>query len=406
MAELAGSRRQVAGVVTALAVLGIVAFDLVVVWEWTSGQPFSYPYWLESSLGGLAFAAVGLVVTVRVQGNPVGPLMLVLPVECAVQGLAGTFALTGTTHGTPPQLIALCGGIFAAGQVLGAAVVATMLLLVPDGRPLTRRWGIVVASVVTLGLIATVTQFLSGPSFDPTGGAERDALPGYPDGLALVPDSVRALVINVSGVAQVDMVVGILLGVISLVLRWRRTSGVERRRSGWAIAGALGTPVLIVITSPFPQVEIRGGTVIWAVALLLVPLGLAVAMLRHGLYDLDRVVSRTVAYAVVTVLVVTVYAVIVTLTSALVGSQSGWVVAASTLAAAALFRPLLSRVQRVVDRQFNREKVDGQRAVEEFGAGLVDQVDPDHARFELIDVTDRILAPQRVSLWTPDSRHE
>jgi hypothetical protein len=189
------------------------------------------------------------------------------------------------------------------------------------------------------------------------------------------------------------------LGVVSLVRRWWISDAEGRRRSGWAIAGAIGTPVLIVVTMPLPSVTVHGGDVVWATALLLFPLGLAVAVLRHGLYELDRVVSRTVSYAIVTAAVLLVYVVIVTSVTRLLGSQPSVVVAGATLAAAALFRPLLHRVQGAVDRRFNRQKFDGQRAVAGFGARLRDEVDLGVVEDELLAVTRRSLEPSTTSIW-------
>jgi hypothetical protein len=139
--------------------------------------------------------------------------------------------------------------------------------------------------------------------------------------------------------------------------------------------------------------------VAFALFFSLIPIGFGVAILRYRLYDIDRLVSRTASYAIVTSLLVIAYVVIVTSVSRVVGSQSSLVVAAATLAAAALFRPLLTRVQRVVDRRFNREKVDGLLAVDQFGGRLTDQVDPDRTLTELVAVSRRTLAPQTVSVW-------
>jgi len=203
----------------------------------------------------------------------------------------------------------------------------------------------------------------------------------------------------VAEVGLAGTVVCVGLGVVSLVRRWWTSDAEGRRRSGWAIAGAVGTPLLILVTLPLPSVTIHGGDLAWATAVLLFPLGIAVAVLRHGLYDLDRVVSRTVSYAIVTAAVLLVYVVIVTSVTRLLGSQPTLVVAGSTLAAAALFRPLLQRVQGAVDRRFNRQKVDGQRAVEGFGARLRDEVDLGVVEHELLAVARRSLEPSSTSVW-------
>ena len=399
MAEPTGRRSRIALTVVALAVVGIAVFDAVVVWEWTSGQPYSYPYWLESTVGGLAYAAVGIVITVRVPHNPIGPIMLAVPVLSAIQGIGGTAALPGAAHGWPLPLIALGGGAFGGAQDAVVGTVALLLLVAPEGHVLSARWRRVVATLSVLVGIAVIAQFLAGPQFAADGPPRDDSLPGYPDGVALVPSGPAGVLQVVAEVGLAGTVVCVGLGVVSLVRRWWTSDAEGRRRSGWAIAGAVGTPLLILVTLPVPSVTIHGGDLAWATAVLLFPLGIAVAVLRHGLYDLDRVVSRTVSYAIVTAAVLLVYVVIVTSVTRLLGSQPTLVVAGSTLAAAALFRPLLQRVQGAVDRRFNRQKVDGQRAVAGFGARLRDEVDLGVVEHELLAVARRSLEPSTTSVW-------
>ncbi len=131
-------------------------------------------------------------------------------------------------------------------------------------------------------------------------------------------------------------------------------------------------------------------------------MAIGIAVTRYRLYDINQVVSRTASYAVVTGLLLLTYVALVTAVTRVVGSQPPWVIAAATLSVAALFRPLLTRVQRVVDRRFNREKYDAQREVDRFSTLLTEVVDADRARSELLDVTRRTLGPDRVQLWTAD----
>jgi len=138
-----------------------------------------------------------------------------------------------------------------------------------------------------------------------------------------------------------------------------------------------------------------------SVLVAFIPVACGIAILRYRLYDLDRIISRTAAYAIVTECVQVVYALVVTSVPRLFDGSSTWAVAAATLVAAALVRPLLYRMQRVVDRRFNRERVDGKRAVEEFGRRLTDELDRDRTLSELIAVSRRTMAPQTVSVWIP-----
>jgi hypothetical protein len=132
---------------------------------------------------------------------------------------------------------------------------------------------------------------------------------------------------------------------------------------------------------------------------LAVPLSIGVAVLRYRLFDIDRIISRTLAYAIVTGLLVGVYAGIVLLATRVVSIDAPVAVAASTLAAAALFNPLRRRVQRVVDRRFNRARYDADQTVAVFAARLKDAVDLDAVRDDLASVVHQALEPAHVSLW-------
>jgi hypothetical protein len=135
------------------------------------------------------------------------------------------------------------------------------------------------------------------------------------------------------------------------------------------------------------------------VCLALLPLATRAAILRYRLYDLDRLVSRTVAYGLLTVLLGLGYAVVVLGLGRLLPESSSLVVAAATLAVAAVFQPLRRRIQQAVDRRFNRRRHDAGRLIEAFGARLRDQVDLDTLTAEVLAVVDQTMAPTRASLW-------
>jgi hypothetical protein len=135
------------------------------------------------------------------------------------------------------------------------------------------------------------------------------------------------------------------------------------------------------------------------VCLALLPLATGAAILRYRLYDLDRIVSRTVAYGLLTVLLGLGYAVVVLGLGRLLPEGSSLVVAAATLAVAAVFQPLRRRIQQAVDRRFNRRRHDAGRLIEAFGARLRDQVDLDALHTELLGVVDQTMQPTRASLW-------
>jgi hypothetical protein len=142
------------------------------------------------------------------------------------------------------------------------------------------------------------------------------------------------------------------------------------------------------------------GDALFALALALIPLSCGLAILRYHLYDIDRIISRTTSYAIVTGLLLGVYVAIVGTASGLLHTESPLIVAAATLAAAALARPVLRRVQVAVDRRFNRSRYDAMRTVDAFGARLRDQVDPHRVSEDLESAVHAALQPEHVGLWT------
>jgi hypothetical protein len=193
---------------------------------------------------------------------------------------------------------------------------------------------------------------------------------------------------------------GLLAGAGSLVLRFRRARGTERLQLRWLTLAGAGASVLVLVglvagfLSRDPVVLVS-----LALCLALLPLATGAAILRYRLYDLDRIVSRTVAYGLLTLVLGGGYAVAVLGLGQLLGRDSSLVVAAATLAVAALFQPARRRVQAAVDRRFNRRRHDAARVIEGFSARLRDQVDLDALNSELLAVVDQTMQPTRASLW-------
>ena len=183
--------------------------------------------------------------------------------------------------------------------------------------------------------------------------------------------------------------------IVSLVVRFRRSHGVERQQLKWfTYAGAL------VLLAPLSNALI--GNVSYVLVLAL-PVAVGVAVLRYRLYDIDRLINRTVVYGLLTALLAGVYAGVVLVLGQLFGGIGGqppsWVVAGATLAVAAMFQPARRRIQAVVDRRFNRRKYDAARTVEAFSVRLRDEVDLDALSAELLAVVDQTIQPTRASLW-------
>jgi hypothetical protein len=206
----------------------------------------------------------------------------------------------------------------------------------------------------------------------------------------------------------------LLIGIAGQVYRYRRVSTLtERQQTKWVVFGLLAGLALIVVSrllylvvhAVAPAVvksqvtgNLAGNVFILAVAVI--PVCIGIAVLRTHLWDIGLVISRTLTYAVVTALLVGVYAGLVLLTTRVLPFHTAVAVAVSTLAAAALFNPLRHRVQQAVDRRFNRARYDADRAVAAFAARLQDAADPDTVRAHLLAVVNQALEPAHASVWT------
>ena len=225
--------------------------------------------------------------------------------------------------------------------------------------------------------------------------------PEYPD--IASPLGVPALSGLVNGLIAAALVVliALVVGAVSLLLRFRRARGTERQQLRWLAWGAaVATMALLTaVTALALQDDFELTTAALGVSAAVLPLSTGAAILRYRLYDLDRIISRTVAYGLLTVLLGGGYAVVVLGLGQLLGRDSSLVVAASTLAVAGLFQPARRRIQRVVDRRFNRRRHDAGLTIAAFGARLRDQVDLTSLTGELMAVVDQTMQPSRSSLW-------
>jgi hypothetical protein len=208
-------------------------------------------------------------------------------------------------------------------------------------------------------------------------------------------------------IAGVLSLIGVLLhwaslpaAAVCVVLRFRASRGIERQQMRWVAAGAAAAVAGLLLTLPgWAGILPNAATYVIYPALLCPPVAIAVAVLRYRLWDLDRLVSRTVTYAAVTGLLVLPYLLILPAVTRLAGDAGSLAVAAATLTAVALFTPLRRRIQELVDRRFNRRRYDAARTVDAFAARLRDQVDLDALEAELLAVVDQTVQPTRASLW-------
>jgi hypothetical protein len=264
-------------------------------------------------------------------------------------------------------------------------------LLVPTGRPLTPRW----RGVVWLAAAGIALSFI-GSAFKA----------GQLDGAQSVdnPLGIDSPVIEIAGAVGGAVLVPVLLAsILSMFLRFRRSSGVERQQLKWVVFAASLLPIAVSGLG-------MGSDVGWAlvlVAMFVVAVAVTIAMLRYRLYDIDVVINRALVYAPLTATLAGVYVgSVLLLQLALSGltEGSGLAVAASTLAVAALFQPVRARIQKVVDRRFFRSRYDAARTVEAFGARLRDEVDLTTLSADLQTVVAETMRPDHVSLWLRDAR--
>jgi hypothetical protein len=340
----------------------------------------------------LGFATVGLALALRRPGNPIGWLYGGAGLAWAYSIPPGPWVDQLTREHRPLPFVAQVAAAFGEFSWAPAIALGVTLpaLLLPNGRLRSRRWRLVVVSSVTGAVLAVVAGGLApGPLVE------------------MGIDNPLGLAGPAGDVAAVLTIVGVLLhwwslppAAVCVVLRFRSSRGVERQQMRWVAAGAAGAVVGLVLSVPgglglLPDVTSH---IIYP-ALLCPPVAIGVAVLRYRLYDLDRIVSRTLGYGLLTVLLGLGYAGVVLGLGRLLPDSSNLVVAAATLAAVAAFSPLHRRVQRVVDRRFNRRRYDAARTVEGFAARLRDQVDLDALHGELLAVVDQTMQPTRASLW-------
>jgi hypothetical protein len=249
-------------------------------------------------------------------------------------------------------------------------------------------------------LIVTVAQVAVAALYALASGPLGPDLPDNPFGLIAVSTEVRDAAVLVGALA---LIVAMALAVVAIAVRWRRGSHVERSQLKWLFAALIVAGLLFPLT--FGGSAVDAPSVLTNLSVgsdLLIPVAIGIAILRYRLYDIDRLVSRTVSWAVVTGVLVAVFAgVVVALQAALAGATQGetLAVAASTLVAFALFQPVRRRVQSAVDHRFDRARYDAQRTVDAFAEHLRNEVDLATLRTALIATADDAVRPVSTTVW-------
>ena len=359
---------------------------------------------IDVEVGGgiaLTFAAVGMVIARREPRNPVGWVLLAAGFLLILSTLGDARlylqADYGLHHGTLPlgSVAILIGQAWPAPLLLAPLAIG----LFPDGQ-VGERWrmgvwayvaatSFVVLSLVFVGLAAVLQDRVHvDAGGDLTSGAPK-AVSSPVVAVAIV---LALLVIACSAVAFV----------VRQVLSYRRSTGDRRQQLKWVMCGAVisASSVPVFIWHPGgSSLALHVAGFLTAIGIAALPLSIGVAILRYRLYEIDRLISRTLSYAIVTAILVGVYLGLVGLTADALPLSSPIAVAAATLTAAALFNPLRTRVQRRVDHRFNRARYDAEATVVRFAASLRDAVDLDMICAELVETAQRSLEPAQLGLW-------
>ena len=340
----------------------------------------------------LAYALVGVVVTLKRPANLVGWALVVAGLGMLLAGIVSGYGelavLAHPDAGLPAG--AAAASISAGSWTPLMAGVFMLLATFPSGAVETRRrcrW--VIAVLTGFGLVWVLIT-LGSPQLEAPLD-DRDNPLAVPGSTILIAVAIPIIVFCLGSIVAAG---------IDLVRRFRRSAGLERQQFKWLAASG----GLLVATLPFAATFnwSRVAGAVFTVELIALPVAVGIAVLRYRLFEIDRLVSRTITYGVLTAVLVGAYAGLVLGGQALFSSFAGGsnlAIAVSTLVVAALFLPARSLVQRFVDRRFNRRRFDAQRTLEGFGATLREQVDLETLRSGLVEAVDETMQPAHVGVW-------
>ncbi len=348
----------------------------------------------------LTYPLVGALIAARQPRNPIGWQLCALGLCFTLQFSSDPYARYAllTSPGSLPGAVAVA---LVGGLTFAPIFVLTVVLLplsFPTGRLLGPRWRLVVAAGLAFMLLALVGNGLRPGNLVVSGvGTVRS-----PIAVSAAWTPLLDVLILLAALFSILSVGG---AVASVVVRFRRARGVERQQLKWCSYAAALLPLPFIAHDLLPTPVY---IVLFIVVLPLLPISIGIAIGRYRLYEIDRIINRTVVYGLLTAILGAGYAGVVLGLAQLFGGidqqPPSWAVAGATLAAAAAFRPARRRVQAMVDRRFNRRRYNAARTVEAFAARLRQQIDLDALTAELLAVVDQTMQPAQASLWLRQPR--
>jgi hypothetical protein len=378
---------------------------LLLVLDASASVPDAWGFRGFAVLFALAFGTVGALIRARVPENRIGWLFVAIGLLSALTALDEEYLVYGVLvrQGAMP-FIAAVGWLLTWMWVPLAGFSTTFpLLLFPDGQLSSPRWRPAAwLSLLTIVSMSVVLSIAPGP-------IDNARFLNNPLGAEGLDVQLRAVL---TAVVFALLGVSVLFSAASLILRFRRSRGVERQQLKWfALAASFAGVVLVgpgtifnVLITGSPQISrVKPFEILTILSILLIPIAAGIAILRYRLYDIDRIISRTLAYAVLTAILAAVYVVgflaVQAALSEFTANGGPFAVAASTLIVFALFQPVRRRIQGAVDRRFYRSRYDAAREIESFAARVRDEVEVDRLAVALSSTLERTMQPASASIW-------
>jgi len=386
---MSGSQRTIAWIL-GVATAAVIVAGLVLTFRSTSLEAWGFPG--APALWAASFLVVGWLIARAQPRNAIGWLFMAGGLLSSLMFLGASLIRSVDSSDDPSEVATLVGLVLVSLFALGLGSMIAAIVLFTTGRLETRfeRFAMFVLVVFSMGLSGSFIVF---------------ALNAYLGPEVLTVDSEPTGVLEaLFGFMFVGWQIASFVALLAFVLRYRRSAGVERQQLKWLAWGATVVGILAVFTQVgldlFAGEAVYDlGSAVLAVSVLLVPLTIGIGMLRYRLFDIDRVINRTVVYAIVVVSLALVYSAAVFILRSLLPLDGDLAVVVSTLAVVALFSPVRKRVQAFVDRRFYRNRYDVRRVTEDFASRLQGEFDVDVVMEEWIAVVGQTLQPVAAGVW-------